>query len=185
MAEIKKTMVDALAFVEKYGNMSKENLETFTNTFCVKSSRSNGESKPREIVRLFDENGNTIARRCSALHVWLPASEFNGDIEKMSISREANKLKTANLRAAEKLIREGDAIRVEAKELTDPAEKLEKFEEYDALLEQAKTIKTAPISVEQCPEGFEYYNTVEEVAEALNVPVITEKPAEEVEEVEA
>jgi len=170
MAEIKKTMVDALAFVTEHGNMSAENLETFTKEFCVAKSRTSGESKPREAVKLYDAEGNVIGRKCSVLHTWLKPEDFNGDIEKMSISREANKVKTTNQRAADAIVREAEAVRLEANELEDPMEKLAKYEEYDAKIEEARAKKAEPIVIEGL--GFD---TVEELAEDLGVEVITTK----------
>ena len=172
MSAIKKTMQEALAFVTPL--LNEDDLLTFTNTFCVAKTRAVGTGAPREIVRLYDVYGNTIARRCSAFKVWLLPSDFNGDIEKMSICREANKLKTANLRSAEKLVRDGEEIRLQAKDLTDVEEKLAKFEEYDAILEEAKQLRTQAVS----PDGIALtsYDSVESVAQALGVDVITEKP---------
>jgi len=69
MAEIKKTMVEALAFVT--GKLTEDDLLIFTNDYCVAKTRSTGTGAPRENVRLFDVDGNTIGRRCSAFHVWL------------------------------------------------------------------------------------------------------------------
>ncbi len=177
---IKKTMVDALAFVTEHGNMSAENLELFTNDYCIAKGRATASGEPREIVRLFDEEGNTIGRRCSVFKLWLAPAGFNGDIEKMSISREANKLKTANLRKAEGIVRDAEVIRDEANDLEDPMEKLAKYEEFDAKLEEAKSVKTATISPDDVADGTEdMFETIEELADALGVDVITEKPAEE------
>ena len=178
--EIKKTMIEALAFVTKHGNMSKENLDLFTNKFCVKSSRaSSGE--PREAVRLYDVEGNTIGRRCSILKVWLAPEAFNGDVEKIGICREANKLKTANARAADVIIKKAEELRTQANELDDPMEKLAKYEEFDAELARAKEVKNAPITIDDVPDDakdFNPFNTVEELAEDLGVEVITTKPKE-------
>jgi len=184
---IKKTMTGALAFVTENGNMSSEDLATFTAQFCeAKGREATGE--PRETVRLYDAFGNTIARRCSIFKVWLTPDMFNGNIENMSICREANKLKTANLRASEAIVRKGEATRLEAKELTDIEEKLAKFEEYDAMLEEAKTVKNASIEIDNVPETaddiFTYFETIEEIAESLGVAVITEKPKAEIAETE-
>ena len=178
--EIKKTMVEALAFVTDHGNMSKENLDLFTNKFCVKASRSTGTGAPRESVKLFDVDGNVIARRCSVSHKWLLPESFNGDISKMSISREANKIKVANIRkgeATEKLSRE---VMLEARGLTDVEEKLAKFEEADALIEQARNEKTAPIEVVYA-DDVTVCDTIEEIAEVLGVEVITSAPKAETE----
>jgi len=182
---IKKTMAGALAFVTEYGNMSIEDLATFTAEFCEAKGRSETSGEPREIVRLYDKFGITIARRCSIFKVWLTPDMFNGNIENMSVCREANKLKTANLRKSEAMVRGGEAIRLEAKELTDIEDKLAKFEEYDAILEDAKTIKSAAIEIDDVPESadelFTYFETIEEIAESLGVEVITEKPKAETE----
>ena len=174
---IKKTMVDVLAFVTANGNMSAANLSKFTAEFCeAKGREATGE--PRESVRLYDVDGNTIGRRCSVLKVWMKPEEFNGDIEKMSICRAANKLKTQFARQADAMVREGEAIREEAKLLTDPAEKLAKFEEYDVILENAKAVRNTEITLDMV-DGVEYFDTVADLAEDLDVDCITTKPEAE------
>ena len=179
MAEIKQTMVEALAFVTENGNMSADNLELFTSKYCVKSTRGASSGEPREIVKLYDVDGNVIGRKCSTLHVWLAPEAFNGNVEKMSMCREANKLKTANARTADGIVRDAEAIRLEANELDDPSEKLSKYEEFDAKLEEAKTTRKTEVTVDDVPaeaENFTPFDTIAELAESLGVDVITTKP---------
>lgn len=187
--EIKKTMVLALAAITALEGkeVTAAFINSFTEDFCVKSSRT-GASEPRESVKLFDNEGGVIGRRCSVLKVWLAPNQFNGDVARMSISREANKVKTANLREAEKLIKTGDVIRLEAKELTDPSEKLAKFEEYDIILEQAQAIKSKEITIDDVNPAddidFIYFDTPDALAEDLGVDVILEAPKKEAEQAE-
>ena len=112
------------------GNMSKENLDKFTNEFCVAKSRTTSTG-PREFVKLFNEDGEVLARRCSVTHKWLLPDDFNGDIAKMSISREANKAKTKNVRDGEAIEREALNILTEARSETDATAKLELFEKIN------------------------------------------------------
>ena len=173
---IKKTMIDALAFVT--GKLDDEALATFTSDFCEAKGRATSSGEPKESVRLFDADGNTIGRRCSVLKMWLAPEGFNGDVEKMGISREANKLKTQHAREADALVKAADVIRDEANELEDPMEKLAKYEEFDAKLEEAKAIKNTSITVDDVPAGTEdMFETIEELADALGVDVITSKEA--------
>jgi hypothetical protein len=169
---IKKTMIDALAFVTPL--LDEENLAKFTKDFCEAKTRSAGAGEPRESVRLFDAEGNTIGRRCSALKLWMAPEEFNGDIEKISICREANKVKTKHNREADAIVRDAEAIRVEANGLEDAMEKLAKYEEYDAKLEEAKQLRATPITIDDVEvNGFE---TAQELADELGVECILDKP---------
>lgn len=171
---IKKSMVDVLAFITAHGNMSASNLAKFTADFCEAKGRE-ATGAVRESVRLFDVDGNTIGRRCSILKLWMPADEFNGDVEKMSISRIANKYKTHFAREADKLVREGESIREEAKLLTDPNEKLAKFEEYDAILEKAKAVRNTEITPDMITEDYVGFESAEALAEEMDVDCITIK----------
>jgi hypothetical protein len=175
----KKTMQGALEFLEGLKNkpVTVDVIKEFADKFATKSVRATGDGTPRESVKLFDKDGNVLGRKCSVFHLWLPASEFNGDVAKMSICREANKLKTANLRAGEKIEKEALEILEQARKAENAGEKLKLFEAYDKEMEKAKQTKTAEIKVPaEYKAGFA---TVEELAKSLKVEAITTAPAKE------
>jgi hypothetical protein len=138
----KKTMQGALEFLEALKNkpVTVDVIKEFAEKFATKSVRAAGDGTPRESVKLFDKDGNVIGRKCSVFHLWLPASEFNGDASRTSVSREANKLKTANLREGEKIEKEALKILDEARNAQNATEKLKLFEKYDAEMEKARKL---------------------------------------------
>jgi len=172
---IKKTMVDALAFVTTNGNMSADNLTQFTKQFCYKADET--ASKPREIVKLFNETGDVIGRRCSITLKWLDISEFFKD---GSMSKAADKIKAKLYTESKAMEKKAQELRVEAKDLTDPTEKLAAYEAYDDALEEAKAYRLQDISGDVVfDEDTEVFDSIEELAEAMGVDVITAKPAVE------
>ncbi len=172
MRTVKKTMVAALAFVTDNGNMSTDNLTAFTEQFCYKAEE--GTSKPREIVKLFDSEGTVLGRRCSVTLLWLPISEFFKD---GSMSKAADKVKAKLYGESKAMEKEAQSIRLDAKDLTDPTEKLAAYEAYDDALEAAKAHRLQDITEDVVfPEDTETFESIDELAEALGVEVITEKP---------
>lgn len=184
MAEIKKTMVDALAFVTEHGNMSKENLDLFTSKFCVKASGGNGTSKPRIATKLFSADGQLLGGRCSATGLWFKLEDFNPH---HGLSKQAQNVKARNNTAAKEVETNANSILSEARELVNPEDKLEAFERYDDEISKAKSIRETVITPEDFTVEVETFATVEDLAAELGVEVITTKPKveEEVEEVEA
>lgn len=177
MAEIKKTMVEALAFVTEHGNMSAGNLEIFTNEFCVKKD-GNGPSKPREFVKLFDAEGEMLGRKCSVTGLWMKADNFFKD---GSMCKQADKVK-AKLYTESKAMERGAGEKLEAaRELTDPTEKLAAYEAYDSEMVSAKEHRLQDISGEVDLTEVTTYETIDDLASALGVEVITSKPKVETE----
>lgn len=176
--EIKKTMEKALAFVTEFGRMSAENLEKFTADFCIKASGS-GESKPREITKLFDAEGVLLGGRCSATLLWFPLATFN---HHHGLSKQAQNVKSR--RGTEAKVVEAEAAKLldSARELTEPAEKLEAFEAYDVEMGKAKAIREQAVTVADFSEEVESFESVDALAGSLGVEVITSKPKAEKEE---
>ena len=172
--EIKKTMVAPIEWLTNV--LDEDALNEFIEKFGVKSSRtSSGE--PRESVKLFDSEGNVIGRRDSILKLWFAGECYNGDIAKMSITRMTNKVKAHNIHEGKKLELAARELLAEAKTLEDPAEKLVKFEEYDAAIEEATKVKTAPITIDDVDlDDCVGYETAEELAKAMGVECITTAP---------
>ena len=178
---VKKTMEKALDFVTQNGNMSADNLQAFTEQFCYKAEE--GVSKPREIVKLFDVDGNVLGRRCSITHKWLEIGEFFKD---GSMSKAADKVKAKLYTESKAMEKKAQELRIEAKDLTDPTEKLAAYEAYDEALEDAKTHRLQDISEDVVfDEDTNTFDSIEELAEDLGVDVITEKPKAEKEESES
>ncbi len=172
---IKKTMVAPLEFVKEHGRMSAENLEKFINEFCVPKTDS-GSGKPREVVKLFDAEGNVIGRRCSVTHKWLPISEFFKDA---SFSKAADKVKAKLYAESKKMEKDAQKLLDQARDEADPMKKLELFEEYDDAMVKAREYRNQDVSDQVDFGDTTTYDTIEELANALNVPVITTKPKEE------
>jgi hypothetical protein len=180
--KIKKTMVEALAFVESNGNMSAANLAAFKEQFCYAKTVA-GSGQPREFIKLYDELGNVLARKCSILKKWLLAEDYNGDADKSSICRPANKVKAKLTNESKAMERKALEILEEARGCTDTAEKLEKFEAYDEAMEEAKNHRLKEISIKDVDlTGIDTWETVEDVAAELGVEVILEKPKPEKDE---
>ncbi len=172
---VKKTMEKALEFVTQNGNMSADNLTLFTEQFCYKAEE--GTSKPREIVKLFNEAGAVLGRRCSITLKWLDISEFFKD---GSMSKAADKVKAKLYTESKAMEKKAQELRTEAKDLTDPTEKLAAYEAYDDALEDAKAHRLQDISGDvEFDEETEVFDSIDELAEAMGVDVITAKPAVE------
>ncbi len=172
---VKKTMAKALEFVTANGNMSADNLQAFTEQFCYKAEE--GASKPREIVKLFNETGDVLGRRCSITMKWLDISEFFKD---GSMSKAADKIKAKLYTESKAMEKEAQKLRTEAKDLTDPTEKLAAYEAYDDALEEAKAHRLQDISgAVVFDEDTEVFDSIEELADSMGVDVITAKPAVE------
>lgn len=161
MAQIKKTMVEALEFVKAHGNMSKENLETFIKEFCeAKSGSSNG---PRELTILKDGEGNILGRKDTVIGLWYPIDRFS---KGTTVIKEVDAVRGKLYAESKKMEKEAQKLLEEAKDITDIQEKVAKYEEFDKALEAAKAHRTQPIDI--LPEwkegGFE---TMEELAQSL------------------
>lgn len=175
MSTVKKTMVAALAFVTENGNMSADNLQAFTEQFCYKAD--DAVSKPREIVKLFDNTGEVLGRRCSITLKWLDIKEFFKD---GSMSKAADKVKAKLYTESKVMEKKAQELLDSARELTDPTEKLAAFEGYDVAMVEAKTHRLQDISGDvEFEDGVETFESIQELAEALGVEVITAKPAVE------
>jgi len=174
---IKKTMVAALAFVTENGNMSAENLAKFTADYCAAKSGS-GESKPREIVRLYDADGEILGGRCSSTLLWFAIDNFN---KHHGIAKQTQNAKSRLATEAKLVETEAKVLLDEAREVTDAAEKLELFEQYDVKMLEAKEIRSTPVTTEMFTEEVPYFETIEELADDLGVEVITTKPKTEAE----
>jgi hypothetical protein len=183
MSTIKKTMVDALAFVTENGNMSAENLENFTAQFCVAKSGTSGASTPREATILRDIDGNQLGRKCTVTGLWFDNSYFS---KNTSCVKAADAAKGKLYGESKTMEKEAQAILAEAKDIEDMMEKVAKYESYDAKLSEAKEhrLQTVEVTEEMTANGVE---TVELLAESMGVEVITTLPAkpavEETEEV--
>jgi len=172
---IKKTMVDVLAFVEKHGKMTPENLELFTNEFCIAKSGSNGSKGPREVTILKDIEGNQLGRKCTATGLWFDNSHFS---KNTTINKKAEKLKLSLYHASKKAEKDAQVMLDEAKDITDITEKVAKYEAYDAALVAAKAIRETFAVTDEMKEGGR--ETIEALAKALNVEVnpVKDEPAD-------
>jgi hypothetical protein len=171
--EIKKTMVEALAFVTENGNMSKDNLELFTSRFCVKASGSTSTG-PREITILKDIEGEQLGRKCSVTGLWFSNDSFSKNTTCVKLADAARGKNYTEARAMET---DAKSILAEAKELTDIEAKVAKYEEYDAKLAEAQAHRGSEVIVtDEMKEGG--VETIEELAKALGVEVNPVKPVE-------
>lgn len=167
---IKKTMVDALAFVEEHGNMSKENLNTFIKEFC--EAKSGASTGPREVTILKDEDGNMLGRKCTVTGLWFPADAFSKNTTCVKLADAA---KGKLYGESKKMEKEAQKILDEARELTDIDEKVAAYEEYDKKLQEAKEYRLQPVEVtDEMKEGG--FNSIEDLAEDLGVEVNPTKP---------
>ena len=151
--------------------MSKENLEKFTNEFCVAKSATTSNG-PREVTILKDIDGNQLGRKCTVTEKWFANDAFSkgttcvklADAERAKLYTESKKME----RDAQKLLDE-------AKEITDVEEKVAKYEEYDKALADAKAFRTTPVTItdEMLVGGFD---TIEDLAASMGVEVNPVKP---------
>ena len=171
---IKKTMQPVLEFVTKYGKMTPENLEQFTNEFCIAKSGTTSTG-PREVTILRDVEGNQLGRKCSVTGLWFDNSHFSKNTTCVKAADKARGLRHVEAR---KMIKDAETILAEAKDITDIAGKVAKYEEYDAKLAEANAHRKADIAItdEMKKGGVE---TIEDLAKSLKVPVITAQPKKE------
>ena len=172
---IKKTMIEVLAFVTAHGNMSKENLDTFTNDFCIPKTGSTTSNGPREITILKDIDGEQLGRKCSVTGVWFDNSFFS---KGTTCIKEADAAKGKLYTASKVMEKDAQVLLAEAKDITDIEEKVAKYEEYDAKLAEAKAHRLQDVTVEVPAGGFD---TIEALAEDMGVEVNPVAPAEDAE----
>jgi len=173
MLNIKKTMVDALAFVTENGNMSQENLDLFTNNFCIAKTGTVGA--PREITILKNVEGEQLGRQCSVTKLWFD----NGAFSKNTTCVKAADAAKGKLYSQSKVMeRDAQQLLADAKGITDIEEKVAKYEEFDAKLAEAKQhrLQTIELTKEMTKGGVE---TIKDLADALGVEV---NPVAETEE---
>jgi len=168
---IKKTMQEPLAFIKEHGNLSKENLEKFITRYCIPKTGSTSSS-PREATILRDNEGNILGRKCTVTNLWFAADKFSKGTTSNKLA-DAAKGKLYN--ESKKIEKNAQSLLNEAKDIADIQEKVAKYEEYDAKLAEAKALRLQKpeITPEMTEGGFE---TIEQLAESLNVPVITTLP---------
>ena len=177
MLNIKKTMVATLAFVTENGNMSKENLDLFTNTFCVAKSGSTSTG-PREITILKDIDGNQLGRKCTVTKLWFANDSFS---KNTTCIKEADAAKGKLYNTSKQMEKGAQTLLSEAAEIIDINDKVAKYEEYDAALASAKAyrLQGVEITATMVDGGFD---TIEDLAADLYVEV---NPKMEVEDSEA
>ena len=170
---IKKTMVEVLAFVTENGRMSKENLQLFTENFCIAKSGS-VSTGPREITILKNIDGEQLGRKCTVTGLWFDNSYFS---KGTTCVKDADAAKGKLYNESKKMEKDAQSLLDEAKDITDVMEKVAKYEEYDAKLAEAKVFRLQPVEVtaEMTSGGVE---TIEELAESMGVEV---NPVAEVE----
>lgn len=162
--EIKKTMEAPLAWLE--GKLDAEQLVEFTELFGYKADGSTSTG-PREITILKDSEGEMLGRKCTVCGVFFPADRF---AKNTTCIKEADGAKGKLYNESKKMEKEAMVILEEAREITDVAEKVAKFEEYDQKLLEAKEYRLQPIEVN--PEWLEgSFETIEELASSLGVEV--------------
>lgn len=173
---IKKTMQEPLEFIQEHGNLSKENLEKFIAQYCVPKTGATSTG-PREVTILRDEEGNMLGRKCSVTGLWFPADKFS---KGTTANKPSDTAKGKLYNESKKIEKDAQSLLDEAKDIADIQEKVAKYEEYDAKLAEAKALRLQKpeITAEMTEGGVE---TIEDLAKALNVPVITTMPAKEVE----
>jgi len=175
---IKKTMVAALAFITANGNLSKDNLETFTNDFCVAKSGSNSSNGPREITILKDIDGNMLGRQCSVTKLWFDSSYFS---KGTTCVKEADTAKGKLWAESKKMEKDAQSLLDEAKDITDIEDKVAKYEAYDVKLTEAKAHRASAVTITDTmtANGVE---SIELLAESMEVEINPVKPSEDTEE---
>ena len=163
---IKKTMVDALAFVTEHGRMSADNLAKFTTEFCVAKSAP-ASTGPREITILKDIDGNQLGRKCTVTGLWFENDAFS---KNTTCVKPADAAKGKLYNASKVMEKDAQDLLAEAKNITDVGKKVAKYEEYDAKLSEAKAYRLQPVEVteEMKVGGVE---SIEELAANLVVEV--------------
>ena len=165
--EIKKTMVDALAFVTENGRMSKENLALFTEQFCIAKSGATTSTGPREVTILKDANGEQLGRKCTVTGLWFDNSYFS---KGTTCVKDADAAKGKLYNESKKMEKDAQSLLDEAKDITDVMEKVAKYEEFDAKLAEAKAYRLTPVTVtDEMKSGG--VATIEELAESMGVEV--------------
>jgi hypothetical protein len=186
MAELtlKKTMEEPVSFLEGIvgKTLTKELFEKFVNDYAIKTS-GNSTGKPREATKLYDKDGNILGGKCRATNLWFAAENFN---HHHGLSKEADNVKNRLNTEAKKIEKEAEAILEEARKAENAQDKLKLFEKYDAELAKAKKVRDREITLKDFSKEVPHFATVEDLAKALKVEVITSKPkAEKAEKEEA
>lgn len=179
--EIKKTMVAPLEFIKENGNMSQANLEKFINEYCVPKSGA-ASTGPREVTILRDGE-EIVGRKCTVTDKFFPIDRF---AKNTSCIKEADGAKGKLYNESKKIEKDAQALLEEARGITDTAEKVAKFEQYDAEIQRAGEVRKTPVEIEdEWLEGS--FDTIEELAASLNVvyPAPVEDTEEDVEDTEA
>jgi len=179
--KVKKTMVEPTEFLVglKGKVLTEAVLKEFAEKFGVKASNSTGTGKPREATKLFDKDGNLLGGKCRATGLWFKIDDYN---HHHGMAKEADNAKNRLNTEAKKIEKEAEKILAETREATDAKEKLALFEKYDAELAKAKAIRDTAVTLKDFTKKVENFETVEDLAKALNVEVITSAPKEETKE---
>ena len=172
MATIKKTMVEALAFVTENGNMSADNLELFTSSFCIAKSGAAGSNGPKPLTILRDGSdvatSTILGRLCSVTHKFFIIDRF---AKNTSCIKEADAAKGKLYNESKQLEKAAQTLLDEARDIADIEEKVAKFEEYDQALINAAEVRKTPVEVQdEWLDGS--FDTIEELASDLGVEVI-------------
>ena len=176
--KFKKTMQAPLEFLNSIVGkpFTADMLKKFAADFAVKSAGTTGESKPREITKLFNKAGDLLGGRCSATLLWFALPDFN---HHHGLSKQAQNAKSRlNTKAKEVEVEAGKLLE-SARELTNPTEKLKAFEAYDVEMGKAQAIRNTKITPKDFSEEVTSYESIEDLAKALKVEVITSKPKAE------
>lgn len=173
---IKKTMLTvatAMVNAKVAQAIGDEKWQTIVD--AMKPADGSTSSTPREVTILKDEDGNQLGRKCSVTGLWFANDKFNKGTTCVKLADSAKgKLYT------ESKVMEKDAMSLmdEARELTDVAEKVAKFEAYDKKLLEAKAHRATPVTVtEDMQKGG--VETIEVLAKQLGVEVNPVKAATE------
>ena len=170
---IKKTMQAPLAFIKEHGNLSQANLDRFITEFCV--TKTSTSSTPREATILRDAEGNQLGRKCTVTGLWFDNSHF---AKNTTCIKPADAVRVKRYHESKAMEKDAQVLLEEAKDITDVMEKVAKYEEYDAKLSEAKEYRLQPIEVtDEMKQGG--FNSIDDLAESLNVPVITAAPKKE------
>lgn len=126
-----------------------------------------GESTPREVTILKDIEGNQLGRKCSVTGLWFPTDRF---FKSGTLIKEADGAKNKLYSESKKMESDAKALLVEAREISDPMEKVAKFEEYDTALESAQKHRATEIAVvPKWTKGS--FESIEALAKNLKVEV--------------
>ena len=159
-------MVGALAFITEHGRLSKDNLEAFTNEFCVAKSGSTSNG-PREITILKDNTGIQLGRKCTVTGLWFDNSYFS---KGTSCVKDADTAKGKLYGESKKMEKDAQSLLHEAKDITDIEEKVAKYEAFDSKLAEAKAHRGQAVTItdEMTSGGFD---SIEALAADMEVEV--------------